>query len=72
MNRNRGKAPIISRRLCYIGHVLTDNRHALVVDAETTQASGTAEVDAALTMLDRRPGKRRLTVGADKGCRQGP
>lgn len=66
-------------RLCYIGHVLTDNRHALVVDAETTRASGTAEVDAALAMLDRRPGKRRLTVGADKnydqqrfikGCRQ--
>ncbi|MES1954215.1 transposase, IS4 [Salinisphaera hydrothermalis EPR70] len=53
-------------RLCYIGHVLTDNRHALVVDAETTHASGTAEVDAALAMLDRRPGKRRLTVGADK------
>lgn len=53
-------------RLCYIGHVLTDNRHALVVDAETTRASGTAEVDAALAMLDRRSGQRRLTVGADK------
>ncbi|MES1934275.1 transposase, IS4 [Salinisphaera shabanensis T35B1] len=57
-------------RLCYIGHVLTDNRHALVVDAQTTRASGTAEVDAALTMLDRRPGKRRLTVGADKNYDQ--
>ncbi|MES1942459.1 transposase, IS4, partial [Salinisphaera sp. T5B8] len=64
------KAPGQPSRLCYIGHVLTDNRHALVVDAETTQASGTAEVDAALTMLDRRPGKRRLTVGADKGYDQ--
>jgi len=52
-------------RLCYIGHVLTDNRHALVVDAEITQASDTAEVDAALAMLNRRPGKRRLMVGAD-------
>ena len=57
-------------RLCYIGHVLTDNRHALVIDAETTRASGTAEVDAALTMLDRRPGKHRLTVGADKNYDQ--
>lgn len=57
-------------RLCYIGHVLTDNRHALVVDAETTHASGTAEVDAALAMLDRRPGRRRLTVGADKNYDQ--
>jgi len=57
-------------RLCYMGHVLTDNRHALVVDAETTRASGTAEVDAALKMLDRRPGRRRLTVGADKNYDQ--
>lgn len=57
-------------RLCYIGHVLTDNRHALVIDAETTRANGTAEVDAALKMLDRRPGKRRLTVGADKNYDQ--
>src|SRR5699024_7379819 len=57
-------------RLCYIGHVLTDNRHALVVDAEVTRATGTAEVDAAITMLDRRPGKRRLTVGADKNYDQ--
>lgn len=57
-------------RLCYIGHVLTDNRHALVIDAETTRASGTAEVDAALAMLGRRPGKRRLTVGADKNYDQ--
>lgn len=59
-----------SARLCYIGHVLTDNRHALVVDAELTRASGTAEVDAALAMLNRRPGRRRLTVGADKGYDQ--
>lgn len=53
-------------RLCYIGHILTDNRNALVVDAQVTRATGTAEVDAALEMLNRRGGKRRLTVGADK------
>ncbi len=57
-------------RLCYIGHVLTDNRHALVIDAHVTHATGTAEVDAAMKMLDRRPGKRRLTVGADKNYDQ--
>ncbi|WP_148045524.1 hypothetical protein [Salinisphaera orenii] len=45
---------------------MTDNRHALVVDAETTHASDTAEVDTALRMLDRRSGKRRLTIGAGK------
>jgi IS5 family transposase len=33
-------------------------------------ASGTAEVDAALTMLDRRPGTRRLSVAADKNYDQ--
>jgi transposase len=64
------KAPGQASRLCYIGHVLTDNRHALVVDSQTTVASGTAEVDAALTMLDRRPGTRRLTVAADKNYDQ--
>ncbi|MDT0635945.1 IS5 family transposase [Spectribacter hydrogenoxidans] len=53
-------------RLCYITHALTDNRHALVVDAQLTQARGTAEVDAALDMLNRRAGQSRLTVGADR------
>jgi hypothetical protein len=37
--------------LCYIGHLLTDNRHGLVVNAQVTQASGTAECDAAAEML---------------------
>lgn len=41
-----------------------DNRHALVVDATVTQATGTAEVEAALAMLERLPGNRRVTVGA--------
>ena len=33
--------------LCYMGHVLTDNRHGLVVNAQVTLATGTAERDAA-------------------------
>ena len=36
--------------LCYLGHVLTDNRHGLVVNAQVTQANGTAERDAATDM----------------------
>ena len=36
--------------LCYMGHVLTDNRHGLVVNAQVTQANGTAERDAAADM----------------------
>jgi hypothetical protein len=34
-----------------MGHVLMENRHGLVVDAELTQAKGTAERKAALKML---------------------
>lgn len=48
-------------RLCYIGHVLMENRNGLVVDGGITQASGTAEREAALAMLDRRTGRRRIT-----------
>ncbi|MGF6700888.1 hypothetical protein OKW38_005565 [Paraburkholderia sp. MM5496-R1] len=37
--------------LCYMGHVLTDNRHGLVVNAQVTLATGTAERDCAAQML---------------------
>ena len=52
-------------KLSYMGHLLTENRHGLVVDVELTQATGTAEREAALRMLERRGG-RRATLGADK------
>ena len=54
-------------RLCYAGHVLRENRPGLVVDVALTQATGRAEREAALQMLGRRKGRRRVTVGADKG-----
>ena len=55
-------------RLCFGGHVLMENRNGLVLDVLVTQASGTAERDATLVMLDRRKGPRkRVTLGADKG-----
>jgi hypothetical protein len=60
-------------RLSYLGHVLVENRHGLIVDAMLTQADGTAERDAALLMLhrrcqrSRRRGRRKpISVGADK------
>jgi len=55
-------------RLCYAGHVLMENRHGLILDVHVSEATGTAERDAALVMLDRRrtTGKR-ATLGADKG-----
>src|SRR5258708_3352436 len=54
-------------KLSYMGHVLMENRHGLVVDAELTQATGTAERETALKMLAQIPGSGRVTVGADKG-----
>lgn len=53
-------------RLCFMGHVLMENRNGLAVDAVLTRASGTAEREAALAMLDRRRSRGRITLGADK------
>ncbi len=56
-------------RLAYLGHLVIDNRHGLIVEAMATTADGYAERDAALVML-RRGGtrrRRRRTIGADKG-----
>jgi hypothetical protein len=55
-------------RLCYAGHFLMENRNALIVDIELTQADGYAEWATALEMLGRLPRRRRRrTVAADKG-----
>lgn len=54
-------------KLCYAGHVLTENRNGLVVDVAVTEARGRAEGKAALEMLGRQKRGRRRTVGADKG-----
>ena len=53
-------------KLCYLGHVLMENRNGLVVDTALTQATGTAEREAALSMVKELPGTRRLTLGGDK------
>ena len=53
-------------KLCYMGHALMENRNGLVVDTRLTKASGTAECDAAVSMIEKIPGVRRVTVGADK------
>jgi transposase len=55
---------------CYMGHVLMENRNALAVDERLTHASGTAEREAALAMLEERPGNARKSVGADKAYDQ--
>ena len=40
-------------KLSYMGHLLTENRHGLVLDVELTEANGYAEREAAVTMLER-------------------
>jgi transposase len=54
--------------LCYAGHLLMENRSALIVDAELSTADGYAERATALEMLARLPATaRRRTVAGDKG-----
>ena len=59
--KGRGK----EAKLCYMGHLMAENRHALIVDACLTEANGTAEREAALNMMaDAAP--LGSTVGGDK------
>src|SRR6185295_18821985 len=55
-------------KLYFMGHALIENRHGLVVQANATAATGRAERETALAIIDRHdPGsERRLTLGADK------
>jgi transposase len=54
-------------KLCYMGHALMENRHGLAVLGEVTRATGTAEREAALTLLAGwRTSNRRVTLGGDK------
>lgn len=53
-------------KLCFLGHVLMENRHGLVVNAMVTQATGTAEREAALALVDTRFPTQRITLGGDK------
>ena len=54
-------------KLCFTGHLLTENRNGLIVGVTLTQSTGTAEQEAALALLGALPEGPRLTVGADKG-----
>ncbi len=54
-------------KLAFQGHVLMENRNGLVVNALLTCASGTAEREAALLMLAKRPQQKRVTLAGDKG-----
>jgi transposase len=54
-------------RLCYMGHALMENRNGLAIGGLATLATGMAEREAALMLIDRTRGSsRRITLGADK------
>lgn len=64
-------------RLSYLGHVVTENAHGLIVASAATHASATGEREAAKTMLGKIKGlwdhtvrPKRITVGADKAYHQ--
>jgi len=63
------KGPGKEAKLVFMGHALMENRHGLCVDISVSEATGTAERDEALKMLDRQRPKGRLprTLGGDKG-----
>ena len=65
-------------KLCHMGHLMTENRNGLIVDARLTAANGTAERTTALAMIADNAGPGS-TVGGDKnydtadfvaGCRE--
>lgn len=62
--KGRGK----EAHLAYAGHVLMEHRNGLVVGFDLTQATGTAERDAALDLLDdaRERGFHPKTLAGDK------
>lgn len=63
-------------KLSYMGHIVVENRHSLVVQSAFTQATGKAEWEAGLSMVKKlkraltqhrhRSKQHRITLGADK------
>lgn len=69
--KGKGKPSVLG----LMGHIVVDNRSGIVVGLEVTQATGTAECDAALTLVGRikkRHGLVPKTLGADAGYDSGP
>ena len=61
------KAAGQAAKLCHMGHVLMENRNGLVVDTSLTKATGIAEREAAISMVEDLPDNGRITLGSDKG-----
>lgn len=53
-------------KLSFMGHALVENRHGLLVDLQVSTATGYAERETALEMLDEHVPRDRATLGADR------
>jgi transposase len=62
LRKGKGK----EAKLAFLGHLLMENRHGLLLDGRVSEASGTAERDMAQAMVADMPGRHRITVGGDK------
>ncbi len=54
-------------KLCYMGHLMIDNRHGLATNACVSIATGTAEREVAVKMAGEIRGMSRVTLAADRG-----
>ena len=54
-------------KLNFMGHVVMENRNGLAVGGCVTQATGKAEREAALELVEEIPRRMRITLGGDKG-----
>jgi transposase len=59
--KNRGAEP------SYIGHILSENSNGLVVDASASLATGRAEREVAVQLVEGIDGLHQITVAGDKG-----
>jgi hypothetical protein len=55
-------------KLCFMGHVLMENRYGLIITPSLTEVTGTAKRDPAERQVGDLPGRHRITVGGDKAC----
>lgn len=53
-------------KMAYLGHLLSENRHGLIVNAKVTLATGTAERESAIDMIADLAFEDKVTLGADK------
>jgi len=62
------KSQTAEAKLSWLGHVLGENRHGLIVNVRLTRAHGRAEREAAVEIAREIPGgTERVTLGADRG-----